>query len=65
MFFCINCFQCFHSKEILTNHHKVCSKVSAKQAIKMHGYHKQSKVPFVIYADFESILERVQNISKE
>ena len=28
--------------------------------LKFENFHKQQQVPFVIYADFESILEKVQ-----
>ena len=46
--------------------------VNGKQAIKMpnkvenvqfNNYHKQLKVPFVIYADFKAIIEKIHQIT--
>lgn len=33
--FCMNCLQCFGSEEILTNHEKVCLKISGKESVNM------------------------------
>ena len=67
--FCINCLQCFSSERVLTNHKENCIQVNGTQAIKMptkennmlkfNNFHKQLPVPFVIYADFEAITEKV------
>ena len=66
--FCMNCLQCFSSKEVLDAHRKDCIVINGKQVIKMpnedengvefinHG--KQIPVPFVIYADFEAITKK-------
>ena len=64
------CLQCFSSERILINHKENCIQVNGKQAIKMpdkdnnvlkfNNFHKQQAVPFVIYADFEAITEKVQ-----
>ena len=68
--FCMYCLQCFSSERVLTNHKENCIQVNGKQAIKMpdkhnnilkfNNFHKQQAVPFVIYADFEAITEKVQ-----
>ena len=68
--FCMHCLQCFSSEEILTNHIENCIQVNGEQAIKMpdkdnnilkfNNFHKQQPVPFVIYADFEAITEKIQ-----
>ena len=68
--FCMYCLQCFSSERILNDHKVNCLQVNGTQAIKMptkdnnilkfENYYKQQKVPFVIYADFESISEKVQ-----
>ena len=68
--FCMHCLQCFSSERVLNNHKVNCIQVNGVQAIKMptkdnnilkfENFHKQQQVPFVIYADFESILEKVQ-----
>ena len=64
------CVQCFSSEDILTKHKEICITINSKQAIKMpekgnnilkyNNFHKQLPVPFVIYADFEVITEKVQ-----
>ena len=67
--FCMYCLQCFSSERILTDHKENCMQVYGTQAIKMptkddnilkfNNYHKQLHVPFVIYADFEAITEKI------
>ena len=56
-------FTCFHYRKILKRHIKACFKVDSKQTIKMKGeqvkfknFERKIKSPFMIYADFESIL---------
>ena len=67
--FCMYCLQCFSREDVLTEHKSNCLLINGKQAIKMpqkgdkvyfKNYHKQQSVPFVIYADFEAITEKVQ-----
>ena len=67
--FCMACLQCFSSERILNNHTDICYELNGTQAIRMPtkdncmlkftNYEKQQPVPFVIYADFESILKKV------
>ena len=67
--FCMYCLQCFSSERVLTNHKENCIQVNGTQAIKMpdknnnilkfNNFHKQLPVPFVIYADFEAITEKI------
>ena len=66
--FCMYCLQCLSSKEHLEKHKVVCVEINGKQSIKMPepestieftNYHKESPAPFVIYADFEAITEKV------
>ena len=66
--FCMNCLQCFSSKEVLDAHRKDCIVIKGKQAIKIPdedenkvefiNHRKQIPVPFVIYADFEAITKK-------
>ena len=67
-YFCMYCLQCFNQEDLLTEHKNNCLSINGKQAIKMPGkghhvnfknYHKQMPAPFVIYADFEAITEKV------
>ena len=67
--FCMHCLQCF-STEVLSKHKTNCMVINGEQAIRMpqkgnntlhfQNYHKQMPPPFVIYADFEAITEKVQ-----
>ena len=66
--FCMYCLQCLSSKEHLEKHKVDCIEINGKQAIKMpepgskiafKNYRKQLPAPFVIYADFEAITEKV------
>ena len=66
--FCMYCLQCFSREDILTEHKNNCLSINGKQAIKMpkkghhvnfKNYFKQIPAPFVIYADFEAITEKV------
>ena len=68
--FCMYCLQCFSSERILANHVNKCLTINVAQAINMpkqgenilkfNNFHKQLPVPFVIYADFEAIMKKVQ-----
>ena len=67
--FCMHCLQCFSSEEVLSTHKDNCIQVNGTQAVKMpdkdnnilkfNNVHKQLPVPFVIYADFEAITEKI------
>ena len=68
------CLQCFSSERVLNDHTENCIIINGKQAIKMptkdnnilkfNNYHKQQAVPFVIYADFEAITEKIHGCRK-
>ena len=67
--FCMHCLQCFSSDRVLNEHEDNCIQVNGTQAVKMpdkdknilkfNNFHKQQQVPFVIYADFEAITEKI------
>ena len=66
--FCMYCLQCFSREDVLTEHKNNCISINGKQAINMpekgdkvyfKNHHKQLPVPFVIYADFEAITEKI------
>ena len=68
-YFCMYCLRCFSSEDILTKHRRIRITINGEQAIKMSekgekvyfkNYHKQQRVSFVIYADFEAITKKVQ-----
>ncbi|KAL9970556.1 hypothetical protein ACROYT_G022954 [Oculina patagonica] len=63
--------KCFSSERVLNDHKENCIQVNGVQAIKMpdkdnnilkfNNFHKQQQVPFVIYADFEAITEKISS----
>ena len=67
--FCMHCLQCFSSERVVSTHKDNCIQVNGTQAVKMpdkdnnilkfNNFHKQQPVPFVIYADFEAITEKI------
>ena len=68
-YFCMYCLQCFSREDVLTEHKNNCISINGKQAIHMpekgdkvyfKNHHKQLPVPFVIYADFEALTEKIQ-----
>ena len=61
------CLQCFISEKVIIEHKKLCLKINGKQCVKLtscsikfKNHFKQLAVPFMIYADFESVLKGVQ-----
>ena len=67
--FCMHCLQCFISERVLNDHKDNCIQLNGTQAVKMpdkdnnilkfNNFLKQQPVPFVIYADFEAITEKI------
>ena len=65
----MHCLQCFSSERVLSTHKDNCIQENGTQAVKMpdednnilkfNNFHKQQPVPFVIYADFEAITEKI------
>ena len=66
---CKRCLNSFHTKERLNQHSKYCSKSTAINLpkagsnISFKDFNKSIKHLFVIYADFESILEKIDTVS--
>ena len=68
--FCRYCLQYFGSEEILNKHTQNCIVVNRKQAVRMpkigdsvqlKNCHKQLPAPFVIYADFEALTQKIDS----
>ncbi|KAL9963656.1 hypothetical protein ACROYT_G027183 [Oculina patagonica] len=65
----IETLKCFSSERVLNDHKKICLTINGCQAVQMpekgknilkfNNFHKQQQVPFVIYADFEAITEKI------
>ena len=69
--FCLNCFKSFNCENSLNKHTKYCStnecmliNMPEKGSIlNFKNYNRSEKVTFVVYADFESLLEQIQTCS--
>ena len=68
--FCLRCLHCCSSARVLENHKQDCLLINGTQAIKMpekgskiyfKNHQKMLPVPFVIYADFEAITEKIDS----
>lgn len=65
-FFCMRCLQHFNSKTTLTEHTEICQALNKNlvqvkmpkegSKVTFQNIHKQMKVPFIVYADFEAML---------
>ena len=67
-YFCLNCLQGFHSEESRNKHFECCAdnKVvridipKGNSFVTFHSGQYKFKVPFIIYADFEAILQGLE-----
>ena len=66
-FYCLNCFQSYTSENKLKKHKQVCENPGYcylempeedNEILKCNQGEKSMKVPFIIYADLESLLEK-------
>ena len=67
-FYCLNCFHSYSTKEKLKKHEKVCNDHDYcyvempnedNKILKYNHGENLLKVPFIIYADLESLLEKM------
>ena len=67
-FYCLNCFQSYTTENKLKKHKKVCENhdycyvempEEDNRILKYDQGEKYMKVPFIIYADLESLLEKM------
>ena len=68
--FCMYCLQCFSRPDVLIEHKKVCLAINGKQTVvmpdskfgkpcvKFKNFRNMLRAPFIIYADFEAIIEK-------
>ncbi|KAL9957899.1 hypothetical protein ACROYT_G034854 [Oculina patagonica] len=74
--FCMLCLTGFSRADLLENHEKYCNGVNGRptriempeegnNTLYFKNYHKQMKVPFVIYADCEALLRKMQGCKRE
>ena len=72
--FCMHCLQCFSTQDVLDGHKLNCIVINGEQAIRMpskdnnilkyNHYQKQLPAPFVIYADFEALTEKIHGCQR-
>ena len=69
-YFCMSCLHCSSSERTLEMHRQDCLAINGTQAIRMptegskiyfQNHQKMLPVPFVIYADFEAITEKIDS----
>ena len=67
-FYCLNCFQSYTTENKLKKHKKVCEDHDScyvempekdNKILKYNDVEKSMKVPFIIYADLQSVLEKI------
>ena len=73
--FCMHCLQNFSSDRVLNNHKENCIQINGTQAIRMPNkdnnilkftnFNKQLPAPFVIYADFEALTEKIHGCRQD
>ena len=66
-YFCMRCLNSFHSQESLDKHLEYCSAHEAVKiempgegtTLKFKNYNRSMRVPFIVYADFESFIKPI------
>ena len=70
---CLNCFNSFNSPETLEKHKKYCYENESVKInmpppgtyLRFNKFHHSEKAPFVIYADFESLIKPMDNCNPD
>ena len=57
-FYCLNCFHSYRTTNKLESHKKICGNHDYCHVVKYNHGEKSMKVPFIIYADLECLLEK-------
>ena len=74
MFYCRHCLHGFIREDLLQEHEPHCCQHGAQRielpnednaSLYFKDYHKQLKVPFVIYADFESVTAKIDSATPD
>ena len=67
-FYCLNCLHSFRTENKLKSHEKVCKNkdfcgivmpTEKNQILKFNQYMKSDKMPYIIYADLESLIKEI------
>ena len=70
---CLNCFNSFNSSETLEKHKEYCYENESVKInmpppstyLRFNKFHHSEKTPFVIYADFESLIKPMDNCNPD
>ena len=70
---CLNCFNSFNSSETLEKHKEYCYENKSVKItmpppntyLRFNKFHHSEKTPFVIYADFESLIKPMDNCNPD
>ncbi|KAK3731613.1 hypothetical protein QZH41_015864 [Actinostola sp. cb2023] len=74
MYHCPHCLHGFVRQDLLDDHQPICSQHGAQRIelpsednmfLQFKDFHKQLRVPFVIYADFESLTTKIESASPD
>ena len=75
-FYCMRCVTRFTRAHLLVEHEKYCNGVNGRPTkidmpeegeniLAFQNYHKQMKAPYVIYADFESLVKKMHGCERD
>ena len=75
-FYCMRCLTRFTRAHLLVDHKKYCNGVNGRPTkidmpeeggniLAFQNHQKQMKVPYVIYADFESLVKKIQGCERD
>ena len=68
-YFCLRCLNYFWSENVLNNHQEYCKEHAAVKiklpkkgyTLEFKNFQRSEKVPFIVYADFESYIQPIQS----
>ena len=74
--FCMLCLTFFSRADLLVDHKKYCNGVNGRPTrivmpeegeniLSFQNFKKQMKMPFIIYADFEALVRKIQSCERE
>ena len=70
LYYCFSCLSHKSSQEKLDEHKKICNKKGSvafpkESTMKFENFKNMWRLPFVVYADFECIVEKADNIDED
>ena len=65
-FYCLNCFHSFRTENKLKSHEEICNnkdfcgRMKIDKLLEFNQYMKSDKLPYIIYADIESLITKIE-----